>query len=94
MTNGGNTLQVDVTVDDPGAFNMPWSAVQRWRLRLGEGGLRVGIAWQGKPGTMIDLGRSFPLASFAPLSRIPGVRLISLQKNEGVEQEWPASFPD
>jgi hypothetical protein len=20
-----------VTVDDPGAFNMPWSATQRWR---------------------------------------------------------------
>jgi tetratricopeptide (TPR) repeat protein len=68
------------------------AAVQRWRLRLGEGGLRVGIAWQGKPGTMIDLGRSFPLASFAPLSRIPGVRLISLQKNEGVEQL--AGLPD
>jgi hypothetical protein len=27
----GNTLQGIVTVDDPGAFNMPWSAMQRWR---------------------------------------------------------------
>ena len=61
-------------------------AIDRWRVRLGEAGLRVGIAWQGKPGTVTDRGRSFPLASLAPLSRIPGVRLISLQKNDGVEQ--------
>ena len=31
MIEGGNTLQAIVTVDDPGAFNMPWSAMQRWR---------------------------------------------------------------
>jgi hypothetical protein len=31
MIDGGNTLQVFVTVDDPGAFNMPWSAIQTWR---------------------------------------------------------------
>jgi hypothetical protein len=31
MVEGGKTLQVAVTVDDPGAFNMPWSAIQHWR---------------------------------------------------------------
>jgi hypothetical protein len=31
MIDGGKTLQAVVTVDDPGAFNMPWSAIQRWR---------------------------------------------------------------
>ena len=31
MLQGGQRLQVSVTVEDPGAFNMPWSAVQRWR---------------------------------------------------------------
>jgi hypothetical protein len=31
MIDGGKTLQVFVTVDDPGAFNMPWSAIQHWR---------------------------------------------------------------
>src|SRR6266700_3546212 len=31
MVDDGKTLQVSVTVDDPGAFNMPWSAMQRWR---------------------------------------------------------------
>jgi hypothetical protein len=33
LIDGGKMLQVSVTVDDPGAFNMPWSAVQRWRRR-------------------------------------------------------------
>src|SRR4029077_13433647 len=31
MVNGGKTLQVFVTVADPGAFNRPWSAIQHWR---------------------------------------------------------------
>jgi hypothetical protein len=31
LVDGGKTLQATVTVDDPGAFNMAWSAVQRWR---------------------------------------------------------------
>jgi hypothetical protein len=31
MLEGGKILQATVTVDDPGAFNMPWTAVQRWR---------------------------------------------------------------
>jgi hypothetical protein len=31
MIEGGKTLQSVVTVDDPGAFNMAWSATQRWR---------------------------------------------------------------
>jgi hypothetical protein len=31
MIDSGKTLQVHVTVDDPGAFNMPWSAIQHWR---------------------------------------------------------------
>jgi len=31
MIEDGKTLEAVVTVDDPGAFNMPWTAVQRWR---------------------------------------------------------------
>jgi hypothetical protein len=31
MLDGGKTLQATVKVDDPGAFNMPWTAVQRWK---------------------------------------------------------------
>ncbi len=31
LVDGGKTLQVGVTVEDPGAFNAPWSASQRFR---------------------------------------------------------------
>ena len=31
LIEDGNILQATVTVDDPGAFNMPWTGVQRWK---------------------------------------------------------------
>ena len=31
LVEGGKTVQISMTVDDPGAFAMPWSATQRWR---------------------------------------------------------------
>jgi hypothetical protein len=31
LIDGGKTLEALVTIDDPGAFNMPWSAIQRFR---------------------------------------------------------------
>jgi hypothetical protein len=31
LADGGNTLQVDIRVEDPGAFNMAWSARQAYR---------------------------------------------------------------
>jgi tetratricopeptide (TPR) repeat protein len=63
-----------------------------WRTRLGEQGFKVGLAWQGNPVGSVDNGRSVPLRQFLPLSRLQGVRIISLQKNFGVEQllELPA----
>lgn len=60
--------------------------VDHWRRRVGDRGFKIGICWQGNPGTKIDIGRSVPLRCFAPLAAIPGVRLISLQKNHGLEQ--------
>ncbi len=36
LMNGGKTLRALITVDDPGAFNMPWSAVQEWKQRNSE----------------------------------------------------------
>jgi hypothetical protein len=60
--------------------------VERWSKKLPRDTFKVGIVWQGNPNPNIDNGRSIPLRTFAPLSAIPGVRLISLQKNKGVEQ--------
>jgi hypothetical protein len=67
------------------------SRVDRWRRRLAGDGLRVGVCWQGNR-SPIDRGRSFPLVELSALSRVPGVRLISLQKGEGLAQL--AGLPD
>lgn len=62
--------------------------VARWRARLAAGGpgFTVGVVWQGNPHGAIDRGRSPPLAAFVPLAAVPGVRLISLQRRDGLEQ--------
>jgi tetratricopeptide (TPR) repeat protein len=70
--------------------------VEKWRRELsGLNGFRVGIAWQGNPSNRGDRDRSIPLCHFAPLGRVAGVRLISLQKGPGVEQlrEVAGLFP-
>ena len=60
--------------------------IARWRERIGEHGFKVGIAWRGNPQGRIDQGRSIPLTEFVALARLPGVRLISLQKQHGLDQ--------
>jgi tetratricopeptide (TPR) repeat protein len=62
-----------------------------WRARLGPG-FKIGISWQGSPTFVHDKGRSIPLAAFAPLAELDGVRLISLQKRPGAEQITSVPF--
>lgn len=59
---------------------------EKWSAALDRGCFNVGICWQGNPDRNIDKGRSIPLIEFAPLSRLPNVRLISLQKKHGLDQ--------
>jgi tetratricopeptide (TPR) repeat protein len=66
--------------------------VSAWGERIGRHGFKVGIGWQGNPGFRHDRGRSIPLAAFAPLAGLAGVRLISLQKAPGIEQVSAAAF--
>src|SRR5262249_19269542 len=61
--------------------------VEAWRERLGSyRGFKVGIVWQGNPDHRMDRYRSTRLTQFAPLARLPGGHLFSLQKGPGVEQ--------
>jgi hypothetical protein len=60
--------------------------IREWKGRIGEYGFKVGICWQGAAGGEVDIGRSFPAKHFEALTDAPGLRLISLQKNAGVEQ--------
>ena len=59
---------------------------RKWKDKLGDQGFKIGIAWRGSKAGKVDIGRSFALAEFLGVSQLPNVRLISLQKNEGVEQ--------
>jgi tetratricopeptide (TPR) repeat protein len=68
--------------------------VAAWTARIGRQGFKIGIAWQGNRGYRQDKLRSIPLAAFAPLAEIPGVRLISLQKGYGSEQVAQVPFGD
>src|SRR5262249_55629405 len=59
----------------------------RWAEELGSvEGFKVGIAWQGSRTYRGDRSRSIALRHFEPLARLPGVRLLSLQKGYGSEQ--------
>lgn len=60
--------------------------VEAWKDRLPGSGFRIGIAWQGNPNARVDSVRSVPLAAFAPLAKLLGVTLVSLQKGHGTEQ--------
>jgi Flp pilus assembly protein TadD len=63
------------------------SLVEHWRGEMSlSDELQVGIVWQGNPHYVRDRSRSFQLARFEVISRVAGVRLISLQKGYGSEQ--------
>jgi tetratricopeptide (TPR) repeat protein len=60
--------------------------VAKWAARVGDHGFRIGINWQGNPSGKIDEGRSAPLKQFLRFAEVPGVRIISMQKNHGLDQ--------
>jgi tetratricopeptide (TPR) repeat protein len=60
--------------------------IATWAQRLGPQGFKIGIAWQDT-----NWLSAAPLAAFAPLAEIPGVRLVSLQK-QGNEQIGQVAF--
>jgi hypothetical protein len=68
--------------------------VAHWAQRIGKGGYKIGLVWQGNAAHGNDSRRSMPLAALRPLSEIPGIRLISLQKQPGTAQIAEAGFRD
>jgi tetratricopeptide (TPR) repeat protein len=57
--------------------------VAHWARRIGRNGFRIGVAWRGNKAVFGAEGKEFPLGALARLGRIPGIRLISLQKDPG-----------
>lgn len=61
--------------------------IKRWRAELSPlPGFKIGVAWQGSRHHRGDRERSIPLSEFEPLARVPGVQLISLQRDSGEDQ--------
>jgi tetratricopeptide (TPR) repeat protein len=59
--------------------------VERWRLRIGRSGLKVGLVWAGNPSQRGDRFRSPRLRAMAPLFAVPGVDFVALQLGAGRE---------
>lgn len=82
----GTTVET-IPADVP-YLSVPDELVERWRRELEPiEGFKVGISWRGNPRNPYDRYRSFGLEELAPLARVPGVRLVSLQKGPGTEEE-------
>jgi tetratricopeptide (TPR) repeat protein len=83
----------------PGAFattldNIPYRVpylrasderIAAWNTILGRKGLKIGVCWHAG-NQNVDPGRSFEVTHLSALSRMPGVRLISLQFGDGAKQ--------
>jgi tetratricopeptide (TPR) repeat protein len=65
-----------------------------WQARLNATiGLKIGLAWEGRPTHVAMFRRSIPLAALSPLAEFPEVQLISLQKGLAARQVARLDFP-
>jgi tetratricopeptide (TPR) repeat protein len=62
------------------------SKVAYWKSRIATEGIKVGIVWAGRPMHTNDRNRSCRLTQFYPLGKMPGIRLIGLQKGGAADQ--------
>jgi len=82
-----DTMPADVPYLD-----VPESALEAWRNRVGGGGMNVGIVWKGSRKHKRDGWRSPGLTALAPLFEIEGVNWFSLQKDDGRDDLATASL--
>jgi hypothetical protein len=76
-----NTTLATIPAEIPYIFADP-DLVEHWRDRLSDiAGIRIGINWHGRVADPHAARRDIPLTHFLDLARLPGVRLISLQKS-------------
>lgn len=72
---------------------VPSDMAQRWNDRVSAmRGLKVGLVWAGNKKLSRDALRSVPLSVFQPLSAIPGITYISLQKGESAGEAQDAAW--
>jgi len=75
-----NTELATVPADVP-YLAAPPDRIERWKQRIpSRKSLKVGFTWSGNVSHGNDHNRSIPLSLFSGLEQIPGVELVSLQK--------------
>jgi tetratricopeptide (TPR) repeat protein len=79
-------LRLGLPIPQPPYLSPEAALREHWLERIGNRGLRVGIAWQGWADGGSVGARSVRLEHLRPLTTVPGIRLISLQIGAGVEQ--------
>jgi tetratricopeptide (TPR) repeat protein len=83
-------LGAPLTTEQPYLVASP-ALVERWRARLAaHRGVRVGLAWTGRPSHPRDGERSLAPALLAPLASVPGVAFFALRK--GADAPLPAGL--
>jgi hypothetical protein len=88
--------ELDTIPDGVPYLHVDPDALHGWSERVAAlPGLKIGLNWYGNPEAeqlSALQSRSFPLAAAAPLARLEGVSLISLQKGPGAEQRQQVEF--
>jgi len=71
------------TIPAPIPYVRPYEErLVKWRDRLPRpGGVRIGICWAGNSAHQNDRNRSMPLERLVPVFSIPGLDIVSLQKD-------------
>ena len=62
-------------------LRIPEENIDHWRLKLGDGRFKVGVAWAGNPTFKNDRDRSITLKNILPVCSVPGATFFSVQKD-------------
>jgi len=66
--------------------------VKNWAKKLKDKAFKIGVVWAGNPSSPAENGRSMALEALAPLAKLDGIRLYSLQKGEAAKELKSVSF--
>ena len=91
--------RLDTIPDTVPYFNVPRVMAEKWTQRLAPlEGLKVGLVWSGHKNQRKDMVRSIPFEHLKRLLALPGIRFVSLQKDEAENDaallDWMAECED
>ena len=79
IVDGGKALEVNVHVEDPGAFTMPWNGMQRYR-RVEQGPMREAVCAENN--ATVSFSTTMSSRSRSPTSPTSSAR-------SGIPDKWP-----